>query len=211
MAKAVDLSGVCVITAAGLIPGLTHLDVARAAVAAGARMVQLREKNASTRELYRLALEIREVTSGTPTLFIVNDRVDVALAVDANGVHVGPDDLPWAEARRLIGPDRILGVSAATPEEVKAAEAAGADYLGVGPAYATGSKADAGDAIGPEGVGRIASLTALPVIAIGGITSANASPVWESGTAGVAVISAVAGARDMASAVAELNATRPRS
>jgi thiamine-phosphate diphosphorylase len=210
VASALDLSGICVITAANLVPGRTHLDVARAAVEGGARMVQLREKNADTRELYEIAGGIREATSGTSTLFIVNDRVDVALAAEADGVHVGPDDLPWREARRLLGPDRIMGVSAATPEEVRGAEAAGADYLGVGPAFATGSKADAGEAIGPEGIARIAALTSLPVIGIGGITLANAASVWASGAAGIAVISAVAGAKDMAAAVRELAPTSPR-
>lgn len=208
MAEPRDLSGLCVITAAGLHPGRTHVDVARAAVEGGATVVQLREKGASSRELYELARAIREITSGTRTLFIVNDRVDIALAAEADGAHVGPDDLPWREARRLLGQDCILGVSAGTPEEVALAEEAEADYLGVGPAYATGSKADAGEAIGPEGVARIAALTRKPVVAIGGITAANAAPIWRSGARGIAVISAVAGAEDMAGAIRALEATR---
>jgi thiamine-phosphate pyrophosphorylase len=171
-------------------------------------MVQLREKRAHTRELFDLAQAIRAVTASTPTLFIVNDRLDIALATGADGVHLGPEDLPWREARRLLGPDRILGVSAATPEEVREAEDAGADYLGVGPAYATGSKADAGDAIGPEGVAGIVRLTRLPVIAIGGITPENATPLWSTGAAGLAVISSVAGADDMEAAIRNLQATR---
>ncbi|MBW3625302.1 MAG: thiamine phosphate synthase, partial [Armatimonadetes bacterium] len=162
-------------------------------------------------ELYDLAAEIRQATRHTPTLFIVNDRLDIALAVDADGAHVGPDDLPWHEARRLLGPDRILGVSAATPEEVTRAEAVGADYLGVGPAYATGSKADAGEAIGPEGIARIVALTRLPVLAIGGITAANAAPLWEAGARGIAVISAIAGAEEMTAAIRELQETRGKS
>lgn len=196
------------ITAAGLKPGRTHRDVAEAAVAAQARMVQLREKNLNTRELYARASDLRRVTAGTSSLFIVNDRVDVALAVEADGVHLGPEDLPWQEARRLLGPKRILGVSAATPEEVREAEAAGADYLGVGPAYTTGSKADAGDAIGPEGIARIVEQTMLPVFAIGGITPNNAAPIWKAGARGIAVISWVAGSEDMVTAIRELDSTR---
>jgi thiamine-phosphate pyrophosphorylase len=176
---------------------------------AGAKMVQLREKRANSRELFDLASAIREMTDGMETLFIVNDRVDVALAVAADGVHLGPEDLPWREARKLLGPDRILGVSAATPEEVREAETAGADYLGVGPAYVTESKADAGDAIGPEGIARIARITKLPVLAIGGITPENARPLWSTGVSGIAVISSVAAAEDMTGAVNALKATRP--
>jgi thiamine-phosphate pyrophosphorylase len=172
-------------------------------------MVQLRDKSANARELCRLAQEIREVTRDSETLFIVNDRADIALVADADGLHVGPEDLPWAEARRLLGPGKILGVSAATPEEIREAEAAGADYLGVGPAYATGNKPDAGDAIGPEGVRRIVNATKLPVLAIGGITPENAPPIWRTGAAGIAVIGAVAGAEDMAAAIRAFHSTMP--
>ncbi len=206
---ATTIHGLCVITAAGLSPGRTHLDVAKAAVDAGAAMVQLREKHATTRELHQAAIALRDLTRGTSTRFLVNDRVDVALAADADGVHLGPDDLPWKEARRLLGPARVLGVSAATMEEVREAEAAGADYLGVGPAYATGSKADAGDAIGPEGVRRIVEATRLPVVAIGGVTADNAKALWEAGASGIAVISAVAAAPDMREALRAFQRTLP--
>jgi thiamine-phosphate pyrophosphorylase len=208
MAKLQKLTGICVITTdAG--PGRGHLDIAKAAVAAGARMVQLREKDASTRELFELAKAIREITVGTQTLFIVNDRLDIALASDADGAHVGTDDLPWGEARQLLGPDRILGVSAATEAEAREADAAAADYLGVGPVYVTGSKADAGDAIGLEGIRRIIRATETPVCAIGGITTENAAPVWAAGASCLAVISAISSAPDLTEAIRQLQETMP--
>ena len=139
-------------------------------------------------------------------LFIVNDRVDVALAVDADGVHVGQDDMPADLVRRLIGPDKVLGVSAATPAEAIKARADGADYLGVGAIYATNSKADAGMPTGPALLKRIREVVDLPLVAIGGLNVHNAAEAVEFGADGVAVISAVVSAPDIRQATQVLKA-----
>ncbi|MFN8474411.1 MAG: thiamine phosphate synthase [Anaerolineae bacterium] len=185
-----------VITDAALSGGRSDLDIARAAVAGGATVVQLRQKLGTAREMVALGHALRQLTRETGVTFIVNDRLDVALAVDADGVHVGQDDLPAEAARALLGPDRFLGVSAATPDEALAAYAAGADYLGVGAVYATGSKADAGAPIGLAGLALVAGSTPLPVVAIGGIGPGRAAPCIEHGAAGVAVISAIVSQAD---------------
>ncbi|MGQ9696819.1 MAG: thiamine phosphate synthase, partial [Armatimonadota bacterium] len=194
------LRGVCVITAAGLVPGRTHVDVAKAAVEAEAEMVQLRDKQADTRELYDTAVEVRRVTRGTRTLFIVNDRVDVALAVGADGVHVGDRDLPPEVARRLMGSEAIVGVSAATPEEAVLAARAGAIYIVVGPMFSTATKSDAGEPVGPHRIVEVKAVVDIPVLGIGGIDITNAHTGMAGGAEGVAVISAVAGAADMVAA-----------
>jgi thiamine-phosphate pyrophosphorylase len=141
------------------------------------------------------------MTQDAGALLIMNDRVDIALASGADGVHVGQDDLPAGVARRLLGPGRILGVTVETPDEAKAAESAGADYLGTGPVYATSTKPDAGRPYGPELVQRIKASTTLPVVAIGGIDQDNAESVVRAGADGLAVVSAVVGREDIESAV----------
>ena len=140
---------VYVVTDAALSRGRSHEQVVTEAIQGGADVIQLREKHASSRELVEIGRRLRDLTREAGVLLIVNDRVDVALAVDADGVHVGQDDMPADVVRRLIGPDKLLGVSAATPEEARKAKADGADYLGVGAIYATNSKADAGTPTGP--------------------------------------------------------------
>ncbi len=199
-----DRLSVYIITAA--VPGLgrDHLDVARAAVSAGATAVQLRDKGMHARDLTALARAIGEICRPAGVLFLVNDRVDVAIAAGADGAHLGQEDLPVPAARALLGRTGVLGVSAATPEEARDAEAAGADYLGVGAVFATASKADAGDPIGLAGLEAVRRSTALPVVAIGGITADNAAAVIAAGADGVAVMSAVTAARDMVAAVRAL-------
>jgi thiamine-phosphate pyrophosphorylase len=172
------------------------LDIVRAAIRGGASVVQLREKSASTRDMVELGRALLEVTRPAGVPLIVNDRVDVALAIEADGVHVGHDDMPVALARRLLGPGRILGASPETLAEAREMEQDGADYLGVGDVYGTPSKADAGAPIGVAGLAEVMRAVTIPVVAIGGITAANAGPVVEAGAAGVAVISAVVGAAD---------------
>jgi thiamine-phosphate pyrophosphorylase len=178
-----------------------HENITSAALAGGATVVQLRDKQASSRQLYEIALRLRGLLAGANIPLIVNDRVDIVLGADAQGVHVGPDDLPVAVARRILGAARVVGASAGTVAEAVDAERAGADYLGVGPVYPTGTKPDAGAPIGLEGLRRIASSVTIPVVGIGGITVDNAGDVIEAGAAGVAVISAVAGAEDRVRAV----------
>jgi thiamine-phosphate diphosphorylase len=190
-----------VITDERLGRGRSHLQIVEAALAGGADVVQLRDKEASGGRLYRAALELRKITREAKVPFIVNDRLDVALAVDADGVHVGRQDLPASVARRLLGPGRILGVSAETVEEALRAEEAGADYLGVGPVFeARGTKADAGEPLGLALIAQIRLRCRLPIVAIGGIHAENARKVREAGADAVAVISAVVGAEDIAQA-----------
>lgn len=182
----------------------THEEVAQAALQGGATVLQFREKRAPGRALYETALRLRRLCATFGVPFIVDDRVDIALAVDADGVHVGPEDLPVAVARRLLGPHRIVGASAGNVEEAVRAMEEGADYLGVGPVYATATKPDAGEAIGLEGLRRIVQAVRIPVVGIGGITLPRVEEVILAGAAGVAVISAVAASEDMVAATSAL-------
>ncbi len=195
---------VYVITDASLSLGRTHLQVVSEAIRGGADVIQLRDKNASTRELVATGEALREITRAAGKTFIVNDRIDVALAVESDGVHVGQDDMPAAMARRLIGPDKILGVSAATPDEARQAKQDGADYLGVGAIYTTLTKPDAGAATGPALLSQIRQAVDLPIVAIGGVNVHNAAEAIRHGADGVAVISAVVGAPDVARATESL-------
>ncbi|QBD83508.1 thiamine phosphate synthase [Ktedonosporobacter rubrisoli] len=180
------------------------LTVAEAAIEGGATVIQLRDKVASTRKLVEEGLVLRELTRRRGVLLIVNDRIDVALAVDADGAHVGQDDMPAHLARRLLGPERILGVSAGNLEEARAAVEAGADYLGIGPIYPTRGKLDAGVPVGTQFVLGLKLRYATPLVAIGGITAENAGEVIQAGAAGIAVITAVVNAEDIAAAARKL-------
>ena len=184
--------------------GRSHEEQARLALAGGAGVIQLRDKTSDSRRLYEAAVAIRQMTREAGALLIINDRLDIALAADADGVHVGPDDLPVAEARRLL-PGKIVGASTGTVGEAIAAEQDGADYLGVGAVYeARGSKADAGPPVGPERVAAIRAVTGLPIVGIGGIKASNAAPVIAAGANGVAVITGVVAADDISAAAREL-------
>lgn len=190
-----------VITDERLGRGRSHFQIAEAAIRGGADVVQLRDKTASSRRLYEIALQMRRLTRETGVPFVVNDRLDVALAADADGVHIGREDLPASVARRILGPGRILGVSAETVEEAVTAEKEGADYLGVGPVFeARGSKADAGEPLGLDLIERIRRECRLPIVAIGGINAENARSVRDAGADAAAVISAVASSEDVAQA-----------
>ncbi len=184
--------------------GRPLLEVARAVVRGGATVLQLRDKDLTTRQLLGAAQELRAWAHASRVPFIVNDRVDVALASDADGVHLGPDDLPPDVARGLLGPGRVIGVSAGTVDEAREAVQAGADYIGVGSVFATASKADAGEPIGVAGFGAIARAVRIPAVAIGGIGLSNAGQPVAAGAAGVAVISAVVGAPDVERAAREI-------
>src|SRR3989441_3473613 len=180
--------------------GRDMLSVAAAALDGGATVIQLRDKAASTRLLIEEGLALRALTRERGALLIVNDRVDVALAVEADGAHVGQEDMPAGLARRLLGAKRILGVSAANIEEADEAVAGGADYLGVGPIFPSPGKADAGPATGVHLLTELAKRYTIPLIAIGGITAENAAEVIRAGACGVAVITAVAYAEDITDA-----------
>ena len=168
---------------------------ATAAVRGGATMLQLRLKDADARTTVEVARALLAVIT---VPLVVNDRADVALAVGAAGVHLGPDDLPVRAVRRFAPEGFLIGVSVGNDAEI--AGAVGADYVGIGPVYATASKHDAGDAIGVEAFARLARACALPAVAIGGITAENAAPLMAVGAAGVAVISAVFRAPDVEAA-----------
>jgi thiamine-phosphate diphosphorylase len=202
-AKPLDLS-VYVILDRRFLRGRSLLDVARAVLRGGATILQLREKEGATREMIELARGLLEVTREAGVPLIINDRADVALAVGAEGVHVGPDDLPPEVARRLMGPERVVGFSAGTVEEALAGQQAQVDYLGVGDVFGTRTKPDAGEPIGVEGLRSIAAAVRIPVVAIGGVTAENAAQAIRAGAAGVAVISAVLSAPDPEEATREL-------
>ena len=178
-------------------------DAVRQALLGGVTMVQLREKNCSAKEFFETAQRVKKITDQAGVPLIINDRVDIALAVDADGVHVGQSDIPAAEARRLLGPDKIIGVSARTVEQARKAEADGADYLGVGAMFVTGTKQDA-KVTSKEELKRIRAAVAIPIVAIGGIKADNVEELKETGIDGVAVVSAVIAAENIASAAEEL-------
>lgn len=175
-----------------------------AALAGGVTAVQLRCKNRTDRDFLDLARAVGALTATADALFLVNDRIDIAIACGADGVHLGVSDLPIADARRIGGPEMIIGFSPETDQETRSAREQGADYLGIGPVFGTATKADAGDAIGLETISRRAKLAGIPVIGIGGITETNASQVINAGAVGVAVVSAIASAPDPTAAAATL-------
>ena len=190
-------SGVYLVTDAGLSRGRPAQEVVEAALRGGVTVVQYREKSAGTRAMIEEARELRKLCAAAGVPFIVNDRVDVALAVDADGVHVGQDDMPAALARRLIGDKKILGVSAGKAEEARRAVADGADYIGASPVFATPTKPDAPPAMGAEGLRRLAGAVSVPVVAIGGMNVENAQSIMAAGASGIAVVSAIVAADDV--------------
>ncbi len=193
-----------VLTDSKFARGRAHAEIIAAALRGGATMVQYREKNASTHQMIQDALRLRDLCHAHDVPLIINDRIDVALAIDADGVHVGPDDMPVSLARKLIGRGKILGASAGTVDEAHSAIADGADYLGVGAIFSTGTKADAGEPIGILGLERIAGASTIPIVGIAGINASNAASVIRTGATGVAVISAIVSSDDVESAAREL-------
>jgi thiamine-phosphate pyrophosphorylase len=166
------------------------------AVRGGVTVVQIRGKNLSSRGLLELGLRAADLLARTGVPLLLNDRLDVVLACGAAGVHLGQEDMPVQEARRILGPDGIVGISVNTPEEALRAERDGADYVGAGPAYATTTKETSLAVLGPEGIGRIKRAVRIPVVAIGGIGATNAAALAAAGADGVAVVSAILGAAD---------------
>lgn len=185
-------------------------EIVLSALRGGVRLVQYREKELSTRRQIEQAGRLLRLARQHQAFFLVNDRVDVALAIGADGVHLGQEDLPLPTARRLLGRSKIIGVSVQSPEEARWAEAAGADYLGISAVFPTSTKPDA-DAIGLEGIRAIRSAVRLPLVAIGGINMENAAQVIKAGADGVAVVSAIVGASDPQAASARLRAEVQRA
>lgn len=184
--------------------GRSALEVVTAAVQAGAPVVQVRSKGCSDRELYEFACQVVQLCAPHGTTCIVNDRVDVAVASGAAGTHLGAEDLPVAAARRVAGPEHLLGGTARNPQRAAELVTAGADYLGVGPAYATATKTGLPDPLGPARVGAVAAAVGVPVVAIGGVTAERVPELLAAGVHGVAVVAAVSGATDPAAATRRL-------
>lgn len=198
------IAGLYFITVNDPARGRGHLDCAKAALEGGARIIQLRDKDISIPELTELAKEMRQLTRQYGALLFINDRLDVALEVEADGVHVGQDDMPVEVIRHVASSRMLIGLSVSTVEEAKEAELAGADYLGVGCIYPTGSKDDASPAQGTNIICDIKAASKLPIIAIGGINAINVPAVLEAGADGFAVISAITAAPDMVAATKNL-------
>lgn len=174
------------------------------AVSAGATIVQYRADGGTKRELHTTALELQKLLRPRKIPLIINDHIDLALAIDADGAHIGQNDLPVAIARRLLGPDRILGVSISTETDLANTDLTVVDYLGIGPVYSTISKRNAPAAIGTDGLARLKTQTHLPIVAIGGISIERAPAVLATGVNGIAVVSALSQIDDIPAAARAL-------
>lgn len=183
-------------------------EVVEAALAAGAQAIQLRDKQATARELYQQATELLPLVHGRLGFLIINDRIDVALAASADGVHLGPDDIPVATARRIAPPDFIIGASTDDPERARELEREGASYIGCGAVFGTSTKDVGKERIGPKRVREVAAAVRIPVVAIGGINPDNAAQLSGTGAAGLAVVGAVMNAPDPGDAVRRLLGVR---
>jgi len=197
---------VYLVTQADASAGRGTVAIVEAAIEGGVDVVQLREKDHPARDRYELGRELREITADAGVPLIVNDRIDLAATIDADGVHLGAEDLPVAVAREQLGPDAIVGRSVSTPEAARAAAEAGADYLGVGAIYPTESKDKPPEErdLGPGGIRAVREATDLPFVGIGGITPENADDVVAAGADGVAVITAITTAEDPTAATRAL-------
>ena len=199
----VDYS-VYLVTDRELARGRTTLEIAAAAIRGGVSCIQLREKTCSTREFIDEALAIRSLLARHEIPLIINDRVDVALAVKADGIHLGQKDMPCSMARQLIPENMIVGISVESLGDAIAAQKDGADYLGVSPIYPTPTKTDTAQALGLEGLRSIRSEVNLPLVGIGGLNADNAAAVIYNGADGVAVVSAIVAADDPEAATRDL-------
>jgi len=200
---AARLSGLYVILDPAVCPDRSLTEILTASAEAGARIFQYRNKTASMKEAYTEGIALRARARELGVLFIVNDRCDLALAVDADGVHLGQGDLPLDLARRVMGEKRLIGISTHNPDQVRAASAGRPDYLGFGPIFTPASKPDHDPVVGIAGVRTIRPLTTLPIFAIGGIQTDRVGEVMRAGADGVAVISAVLKAPDIKQVVRE--------
>mgnify|MGYP002349916505 CR=1 FL=1 len=170
------------------------LDTVAEAVAGGATVVQYRAPHRQKRLAYEEALALRQLLAPQKVPLIINDHADLALAVEADGVHVGQRDLPAAAVRQIIGPGKLLGLSISSAAQLAATDFSLLDYIGIGPVFTTQTKLDAAPVVGPETLAQLVRQSWVPVVAIGGISLRNASSVWETGVNGLAVVSAVCGA-----------------
>jgi len=184
--------------------GRSNLEIVQAAVRGGVTVVQLREKEMTTRQLLAEGRRIRELLRSVGVAFLVNDRVDIALALDADGVHLGKNDMPVETARRLLGDHKIIGMSVEHPDEAEAAVDSGADYLAASPIYITPTKPELETGLGLQGLREIRRRTSLPVIAIGGMNRHTAADVILAGADGVAVVSSIVAADDPETAARDI-------
>ena len=192
------------LTDSGLSLGRPVDEVARQLLGAGVKIVQYREKKLKAGDMLRECRVLRELTREAGACFIINDHIDIALLVDADGVHVGQEDLPLPEVRRLVGPDKIIGLSTHDPAQARAAVAAGADYIGVGPLFATQTKEDVCAPVGLEYLDWVVAHLNIPFVAIGGIKRHNITEVTRRGARCCALVSELVGAEDIAARVAEV-------
>ena len=176
------------------------------AVKGGVTVVQLREKDASTGEFIELARRLMKLLKPLRIPLIINDRVDVALAVDADGVHIGQSDMSYEDARRLLGPDKIIGLSVENFKDIEAANALDVDYIGISPVYGTPTKTDTAEPFGLEGLRKAVQMSVHPTVAIGGMNASTIAEVMAAGTDGVAVVSAICSAENIRKATSDLRA-----
>lgn len=196
-----QLHGLYLLLDPSINPSRSLVDVLKEAVDHGVRLFQYRDKTATMKEAYRLGEALRRAAADAGALLIVNDRCDLALAVDADGAHVGQTDLPLPDARRLLGPQKLLGISTHTPDQVAAAVVHHPDYVAFGPVFPTATKPDHEVVVGLEGLRQVRRLTTLPLFAIGGMTPDRIHDVRQAGADGAAVISAVLRAPDLGGVV----------
>ena len=211
IARPHTLSGLYIILDPSVCPARPLVEVLTAAAEAGASLFQYRNKTASIKEAYVEALALRRAAAKAGVLFIINDRCDLAMAIDADGVHLGQGDLPLDLARKVMGPDKLIGISTHNPDQVREATAGKPDYLGFGPIFKPGSKQDHDPVVGLERLRAIRSLTSLPVFAIGGIQLDQVREVILARADGVAVISAILKATDIKHVVKEFLARIPKA
>ncbi|MDR3587067.1 MAG: thiamine phosphate synthase [Desulfosporosinus sp.] len=184
--------------------GRSNLEVASEILAAGVPILQYREKSKKVREMYEECLVLRSMTQRTGALFIINDHLDLALAVGADGVHIGHDDLPLFKVRELLGPDFLIGVSTHSPAQAQAAVKDGADYIGVGPIFATQTKIDVCDPVGLDYLDYVVQNLKIPFVAIGGIKEHNLAAVVKAGAQTVALVTEIVGDPDIAGKIKRL-------
>lgn len=184
------------VTDSGLTAGRDLADIVMQAVAGGATMVQLREKHGTTRQFVDLAVRLKGLLAPKGVPLIINDRLDVALAADADGLHIGQTDMPYPIARRLLGKDKIIGLSVENIEQVRQANDMDVDYIGVSPVFDTATKTDTARAFGIEGLRQAAAISRHPAVAIGGMNLDTAGHAMRAGAAGIAVVSAIVAAAD---------------
>ena len=198
-----DLS-LYLVTDRSLLRGKDLLWTVEQAVLGGVSIVQLREKDTSSKEFYQLALSLKKILDRYKIPLIINDRLDIALAVDASGVHLGQSDLPCSTARQLLGKDKIIGLSIENSAQCQELQASSIDYIGYSPVFATTTKDDTASPLGLQGVAQIATQVDLPGVAIGGIDAHNAGDVIKAGAKGIAVVSAIIASDDPQTAAREL-------